>query len=421
MSTIEKIKEQWRKLKYIRPAFWWLYKRRPTAVFRRKRNNYWLEKKLPRMYLEAAKEPVDERRVLFVEPRYAQMRSSMTLLYELMKKDPRFDVTFFAINNIDKTRYQSFLDSEGMVAFAARAKYIFSTDVSAILGCMPMRRETVYVQLWHACGAFKKFGMSTSELEFGSSRENQLKHPGYANTDIVTVSSSEICWAYAQAMNLPESCIYPIGVSRTDVFFREENRKASYEKLWKLFPASKGKKVILFAPTFRGHIKTAVTSEKFRPEIFAKALSDEYVLVTKHHPMVKELPVIPADIRGSFAWDATGSEIDVEELMMAADICITDYSSIVFEFALMQRPMLFFAYDLEEYYDWRGFYYPYEEMTPGPICRTNEEMVDYILHLDERYEPERITAFRERFMGACDGHSTERILETALKLGKEKS
>ena len=72
--------------------------------------------------------------------------------------------------------------------------------------------------------------------------------------------------------------------------------------------------------------------------------------------------------------------------------------------------MLFFAYDLENYFDWRGFYYPYDELTPGPIFTTNEEMVEYIQHIDERFDKAEVTAFRDRFMSACDGHATERIM-----------
>ena len=79
--------------------------------------------------------------------------------------------------------------------------------------------------------------------------------------------------------------------------------------------------------------------------------------------------------------------------------------------------MIFFAYDIDEYYDWRGFYYDYDDLTPGPVCKTNEEMTDYILHLDERFDPQQVADFRERFMSACDGHATQRIME--MVFGKD--
>ena len=88
---------------------------------------------------------------------------------------------------------------------------------------------------------------------------------------------------------------------------------------------------------------------------------------------------------------------------------ITDYSSLIFEYSLMNRPMVFYSYALDSYYDWRGFYYDYEEMTPGPVCRTMEELMDALANVDAQFDQERLDEFREKFMGACDGHATERI------------
>ena len=103
-------------------------------------------------------------------------------------------------------------------------------------------------------------------------------------------------------------------------------------------------------------------------------------------------------------------EMAVDELMMVSDVCISDYSSLVFEFSLLERPILFYAPDLEDYNDWRGFYYSYEEMTPGPVFGNTREMGDYLLHLEERFDAEQIRAFRRRFMSSCDGHATRKLL-----------
>ena len=140
-----------------------------------------------------------------------------------------------------------------------------------------------------------------------------------------------------------------------------------------------------------------------------EALGEEYVLVFKHHPFVKNRPVVPESLK-DFAIDLT-ADMTIEELLMVSDVCISDYSSLVFEYSLFERPMLFFAYDLEEYYDWRGFYYDYAEMTPGPTCKTTEEMIDYIKNLDTRFDRQKVVDFKNKFMSACDGHATERILE----------
>jgi len=130
----------------------------------------------------------------------------------------------------------------------------------------------------------------------------------------------------------------------------------------------------------------------------------------KHHPFVKERPVI--DERCSqFAFDVT-DEMEIEELLCTADICISDYSSLIFEYSLFEKPMIFFAYDLDEYFDHRGFYYDYDEMTPGPIVKDPQQLIQVIKEIDADFDPAEVAAFREKFMSACDGKATARILDT---------
>ena len=203
--------------------------------------------------------------------------------------------------------------------------------------------------------------------------------------------------------------IVATGISRTDVFYDQAAIAAAYEKIHRLVPASRDKKVILYAPTYRGRVAYAFSPEKMDLELMQKDLGNEYILVFKHHPFVRKRPQVPEKLK-DFAIDLT-ADMAIEELLMVSDICISDYSSLVFEYSLFERPMLFFAYDLEEYFDWRGFYYDYAEMTPGPTCKTTEEMIDYIKNLDTRFDRQKVVDFKNKFMSACDGHATERILK----------
>ena len=137
-----------------------------------------------------------------------------------------------------------------------------------------------------------------------------------------------------------------------------------------------------------------------------EALGKDYVLLIKHHPVIKKRPELSKEVKG-FAFDVSDT-CTIEDLICISDLCISDYSSLIYEYSLMDRPMIFFAYDLEEYGDWRGFYYDYEELTPGPVVRTTKELLSVIE--EDRFDLERIRAFREKFMSACDGHATERLL-----------
>lgn len=102
--------------------------------------------------------------------------------------------------------------------------------------------------------------------------------------------------------------------------------------------------------------------------------------------------------------------LDIESLLAISDILITDYSSVGFEFAILERPIVFFAYDKDQYLDERGMYYDYEEITPGPICTETEEIISYIDSLKDGFDDTEIKKFKEQYVKMCDGHATERTI-----------
>ncbi len=371
------------------------------------------------MYCLHARKPVQEHKVLFVEVREPQISNSFQLLYKKLKKDGRYRIHVHYLRSGFVSRLEYTRRCTAMLKDLADAKYVFLNEGCNVIGSIPMRKETILTQTWHACGAFKKFGFSTAELKYGKTAEEMKQYPYYGNTTYVTLSSPEITWAYEEAMQLGgrPGCMQPTGISRTDVFFHSAYRKKAYEHVKQCVPFAKGKKVILYAPTFRGQASKALSPDCLDAAMLKKALGHEYVLLCKHHPFVSQPPVIPPDCR-DFAKDVT-KELSIDELLCVSDICISDYSSLVFEYSLFTRPMLFYAYDLEDYFDWRGFYYDFHELAPGPVVRSNEEIIDYILHIEERFDRARVQRFREKFMASCDGHATERILK--LVLGEEKS
>jgi CDP-ribitol ribitolphosphotransferase len=100
--------------------------------------------------------------------------------------------------------------------------------------------------------------------------------------------------------------------------------------------------------------------------------------------------------------------------MIAADVCVTDYSSLVFEWSLLARPIAFLSPDREEYDDWRGFYYDYDDMTPGPVFNTTAEVAEWTLSAIEGYDYQGLEDFRAKFMSSCDGRATKRIADAAF-------
>lgn len=365
----------------------------------------------PGIYNIHRKKPVDKKKVVFIEPRLPELSNSFQVLYQELVDHYDFDIHIHLLRETFVSTGEYIKNCKKMLEDLATARYCFLNEASSVVSCINKRPETIITQLWHACGAFKKFGMSTVGLTFGADEEQMKRHPFYKNLDYVTVSSPEVVWAYAEAMDLQgrKDIIRPVGISRTDVYFREETVQNAFEHVYQKFPAARGKKIILYAPTFRGKAGNAQAPDQFDLKKFYEAFHKDYTLIIKHHPVVRNRPEIPEDLRGTFVFDASDT-LSIEDLLCVSDICISDYSSLIFEFSLFERPMIFYAYDLEEYFDWRGFYYPYEEMTPGPVCKTNEEMIDYIQHIHQRFDKQKVVDFKNKFMSACDGHATERIL-----------
>ena len=367
----------------------------------------------PSVYAQAARRPLEPNKAVFVSQKAMELPDNFRLVFDRLRDVYGFDCRLVSLHKAQgKPAYIA--NCIKMLREVATARFVFLDDASDVISCVRLRETTDVVQLWHACGAFKKFGMSTADKLFGGTREEKQRHPFYENLSLVTVSSPEVAWAYREAMVLEDDplVVQSLGVSRTDVYFDEGFRDAASAYVRAQLPIARGRKLLLYAPTFRGHAYDAKGPDQLDIPAMRAALGDEWFLVLKHHPFVKNLPEIPDDCKDFACYAPAGVAID--EMLCASDACITDYSSVVFEYALLDRPLLFFAYDVDDYDDWRGFYYDYDEMTPGPVVKTTQEVIDHLTHLDERFDRRELAAFRDMFMGSCDGRATMRICNYLL-------
>lgn len=357
---------------------------------------------------------LNPKKVIFAEVRHSFLTDSYRLIYEQLKKLPdyRLEVVYLVTNSGGPGYLWRYLK---LCFKMGSAGCILCDDTCNLFGAFKLRKGTKLIQTWHSCGAFKKWGECISDLSFGEDIEELRKYPAHTNYTLCTVSSEECIAPFKAAFGLPEenSCVKAIGVSRTDVFFREENKVRAFENLEKACPEANsarkaGKKLMLYAPTYRGDADKAYIPEELDIPLMKSALGDDYVLLIKRHGFVKRKWDIPKDCE-DFAFDISES-MKIEDLLFVSDICITDYSSLIFEYSLFERPMYFFAFDLDEFYDYRGFFYDYNEFVPGPIVKTSAELTKKI-KTGEGFDKSALKAFRERFMGACDGNSTKRIVD----------
>lgn len=366
----------------------------------------------PFWYDVCAKRRLKEKKILFVENHLDKLSHDFTLLYkELEKRGYEIHVHYLKVAGskwgaiIRRTLH--------LLSDMADARCVFISESNSVFGAFSLRTETKLVQIWHACGAFKKWGFSVAQQSFGEDTKTLLRYSGHRNYSLVPVSGKAVCWAYEEAFGLQgrEDIVKPLGVSRTDVFFCAEAAKQADDKRKRLKIAIANRRVILYAPTFRGEIKEASSPKQIDYKEFYDKFHTEYVLFIKQHPFVKTPVAISEEWKDSVI--EITDEMTTEELLMTADICITDYSSIIFEYSLLGRPMIFFANDLADYYDERGFYYPYQEFVPGVIVTNMKELEDTLENIDS-FSLEKVRKFRETYMSGCDGHATERILAEVL-------
>jgi CDP-ribitol ribitolphosphotransferase len=267
-------------------------------------------------------------------------------------------------------------------------------------------RDARIVQLWHAVGAFKTVGYSRVGKE-GAPAAFGSVHKNYS---LAIVSSSADVPVYAEAFGIPESRVVATGIPRVDAMFDAVHREHAMVKVRSLFPATEGRFTMLFAPTFRGNGARTATYDLDRVDyarLHALCVERDAVCLIRMHPFVREPLRIPPELRDRLI-DASTTAIEPNDLLFAVDLLITDYSSIVFEYSILDRPMLFYAYDLEEYIASRDFYEPFESFVPGRIVRTFDELLDAIRRED--YQLEKVGPFARRHFDHLDGGSTDRVI-----------
>ncbi len=384
-------------------------------AYKKQLQAHYLKTVLPARYERLSNKPVQDK-VVFME-KNAPNNPPNGYISRVLQKQGKYQVIKVGLGLNGPTRIGYYENCLAFIEEIADAKAVFISSANIVLSQFDMRPETKLIQLWHGLGMFKKCGFSTVDSKgFGSNANKYEEYNPYRNYSYVCLPSEEQAWTFEDSMHIPadSGILVPVGVSRTDNFFNPRFEPKSRARLLEIFPQIGDKKIIFYAPTYRGRTSNAKAPKALDVDAMARALSDEYVLLIKHHSFaVADRPEIPAEWENTFAFDMNkckGLGLGIERLLAVADICITDYSSIGFEYALLERPLIFFAFDLEDYLDQRGMYWDYDDITPGPVCKTTEEMVSYILHLDERFDKAEIQAFKKKYVGACDGHSTERTI-----------
>lgn len=290
----------------------------------------------------------------------------------------------------------------------ATSAYVFQDNIFLPIAFLKFRKKVKVVQLWHGTGTIKKFGQ---DVNIGRLKELER----LANNSIThLVINSERWNSYARIFSVTNDKLQVLGMPRTDLFFSEDKKEQIEELFFMENPNLIGKKIILYAPTFRDD-KLGKQELQLDIELWLEKMPKDTILGLRLHPFVAE----------SFQYVGKGSErivdfshyANLNTLLFISSGLITDYSSIVFEYVLLDKPMYFYAYDLEEFSDnGRGFYEEYEEYVPGVVVRSTKELVDKMLEYEHNLErreywKEKRKKFKEENYCYFDGNSTKRLVK----------
>lgn len=348
--------------------------------------------------------PTEKNSVLFCIRPSSKM-NNMQIIYDRLVDQGGFKLRKLQAKEV------SLMDDFRCMYRIAKAENILIDGDYYFLFDLNVRKTTQVIQLWHAGGAFKKFGCDIYNKDSKEWKQQSEHHISYS----YVITSSDFCKQfYSSAFNISQDKIISLGVPRTDNLYKV-NVALARAKLYKKFGIPEGKKLILYAPTFREPNGAFNKLDVFQNHIdvgeFNRRFGSEYILALRIHPNYKDASNFP---EGTI----NVSTYPQDELLAAADILITDYSSILFDFAYFKRPIISYAYDITSYVKERSFYMNYDHIVPGAIATDNEELFEAIAQCEEQSSQE-VAAFWTKFMGACDGQSTDRIIKLICK-GKTK-
>ncbi|MGI6511644.1 MAG: bifunctional glycosyltransferase/CDP-glycerol:glycerophosphate glycerophosphotransferase [Catenisphaera adipataccumulans] len=280
------------------------------------------------------------------------------------------------------------------------------------------REGQVFLETWHGT-PLKRLVFDQAEVTSASPKYKQQFYKQRQDWDFL-VSANPFSTKTFRSCFMYEGRMLEYGYPRNDILYAP-NKEEIAARIRKQLKIPADKKTILYAPTWRDDEVIAKGQYGFELalnlETMRRELSDDYVILLRTHHYVAE----HIDITGyeDFVYNVCDYD-DISELYLISDICITDYSSVFFDYANLKRPILFYVYDFDKYKNQlRGFYIDMETEVPGPLLYTTEEVADAVKHIDEINEQyhDRYEEFYNRFCCYDDGHASEHVAKALL--GKE--
>lgn len=333
---------------------------------------------------------IKNNRITFFSLESDHLISDSKLVYDMLDKD-KYDIKLCLIK-YEKHLFGQFLyllNCMAQLYYMYTSKLIIISNNNYVVS--NYKREGVTVlQLWHACGAIKKFGNAI---------EREYPVSGY---DYVIATSKYWKEAYSEAFSVCEDHVINVGMPRNDELFNQSLVSQYKEDLMRKYPVLKDKKVILYAPTFRGNIYKGFRTVDFDALKIINNLGEDYVLLYKFHPLLGNIEL------GKHERIINMNHEDTHQLFCVSDYLISDYSSIVFDYMILEKPILFYVPDYKEYISDIGVFVEIEKLS-CPICSQEEDIIDAINN--NEFDGSSLIHLKDVFYDYKDEFSAKRVVE----------
>lgn len=362
------------------------------------------------------KQPVKENVILFETFMAKNYSDSPKYIYEYIAQNhPEYECVW-AINDGAKIPY----GAKTVKRFSFQYAYYLAVSKYLVFNVRPplwyrKREEQVFLETWHGT-PLKRLVFDQEEVTSASPKYKQQFYRQRKDWDFL-VSANPFSTKTFRSCFLYEGEMLEYGYPRNDILYWPNKDEISQQLKEKL-GIPKDKKTILYAPTWRDDQHYGSGQYKFELaldlKLMKERLQDDYVVLLRTHHYISDH--IDVSGLGDFVINLSSYD-DISEIYLISDICITDYSSVFFDYANLKRPILFYTYDFDKYKNQlRGFYIDMNTEVPGPLLYTSEQVVQAIEDIDEITEEykERYDQFYDRFCCYDDGHASEHVAEAML-------
>lgn len=341
--------------------------------------------------------------VLFVPNTGSTFSGSPRDIYEFMQmqndfreyeclwafNEPKFMSEKFGLNTVK-------LDSITYFIATLKAKY-WIADINVERGLKYKKKETIFLNTWHGV-ALKKIGNDDSK---------SAKYD-YSDITYLCVSGSHDKKVFRSALKASDKSFLECGMPRNDRLFKvSEQERLELRKKFNIPPE---KKVISYIPTWRDshdNGKTFSLEIKANFKMWEEVLGDEFVLLFRaHHRTTSLMNIEFTDFLRDYS-----NYPDLNDILIVSDVLITDYSSVVFDYSILGKPFVCFAYDYEDYLQERGCYFDPKVVFPQGILTNEAEVINQLKTMDVTRESENTKEIYKQFMNYSEGNATRICVE----------